>query len=216
MSDLSPIAFDIETSGLDREAVVTVAGFSHELGTWIVLNTGGRSARIDQEALARALSERGDRVVALEVVDDERALLEEVTAFIEDRLDGDRHYLTAYNGETWNGGFDLPFLRSAYLRNELAWPFGDIAYADMMEAVKRFDTNGESDLVGVYDELIGEESYDPFDDSAAAVEAFEEGDWLPLLLHNLADIERTRELAELAGRFVPRSDFSMKNLAPPQ
>jgi hypothetical protein len=72
------------------------------------------------------------------------------------------------------------------------------------------------DLVGVYDALIGEETCDPFEDSAAAVDAFESGDWLPLLEHNLADIQRTRELADLAVRFVARSDFKMKNLAPPQ
>ena len=42
------------------------------------------------------------------------------------------------------------------------------------------------------------------------------GDWLPLLKHNLADIQRTRELADLAGRFVARSDFNMKNLEPPR
>ena len=40
-------------------------------------------------------------------------------------------------------------------------------------------------------------------------------EWLPLLKHNLADIQRTRELADLAGRFVAKSDFKMKNLAPP-
>jgi hypothetical protein len=86
----------------------------------------------------------------------------------------------------------------------------------MMQIVDRFDTSDQSDLVGVYDELIGEGSCDPFDDSGEAVDAFESGDWLPLLEHNLADIQRTRELAELAGRFVARSDFKMKNLQPPR
>ena len=98
----------------------------------------------------------------------------------------------------------------------MGWPFGDIAYADMMQIVDRFDTNDQRDLVGVYDELIGEESCDPFDGSAKAVDAFENGDWLPLLKHNLADIQRTRDRAELARRFVARSDFKMKNLQPPQ
>ena len=96
------------------------------------------------------------------------------------------------------------------------WPFGDVAYADMMQIVDRFDTNDQSDLVGVYDALIGDQTCDPFDDSATAVDAFENGDWLPLLEHNLADIQRTRKLADLAARFVPKSDFSMKNLEPPR
>ncbi len=214
MSGLSPVAFDIETSGLDVDAVVTVAGFSHELGHWLFLNTAGRDA--DAAALRGGLEEVSRAPVSLEIVATEQALLESLTAFAEERIDGDAHYLTAYNGETWNGGFDLPFLRSACHRNGVPWPFGDLAYADMMEVMSRFDTGDTNDLVGVYDLLIGEDSCDPFDGSASAVTAFEDGDWQPLLQHNLADIMRTRELAELAGRFVPRSDFQMKNLEPPR
>jgi len=46
--------------------------------------------------------------VELTVCDSEAALLRAVGRFADGRLDGDRHYLTAYNGETWNGGFDPP------------------------------------------------------------------------------------------------------------
>jgi hypothetical protein len=49
------------------------------------------------------------------VARDETALLTNLAAFVTKRLDSDTHYLTAYNGETWNGGFDLPFVRSACL-----------------------------------------------------------------------------------------------------
>ena len=31
MSNLDPVEFDIKTSGLDNEAVITVAGFAHNL-----------------------------------------------------------------------------------------------------------------------------------------------------------------------------------------
>jgi hypothetical protein len=214
MGGLTPVAFDIETSGLDRSAVVTVAGFGHELGYWLFLNTAGRSVETDD--VTPALEDCVTAPVSLTVVGDERELLEAVTAFVGGHVDGETHYLTAYNGETWNGGFDLPFLRSACHRNDVPWPFGDIAYADTMEAIDRFDTGDVRDLEGVYDCLVGDDHCDPFEDSGSAVDAFEAGDWLPLLQHNLADIQRTRELAELAGRFVPSSDFQMKNLEPPQ
>ena len=214
MSHLDPIAFDIETSGLDDGAEITVAGFAHSLGESLILNTAGQTA--DRKALATTLDQASAGTVQLELADDERALLEAVKTFATHQLDGDRHYLTAFNGETWNGGFDLPFCRTRFLQHGMDWPFGDVAYADMMQIVDRFDTNDQRDLVGVYDVLVGEETCDPFDDSAAAVDAFEAANWLPLLEHNLADIQRTRELADLAGRFVPKSDFSMKNLAPPQ
>ncbi len=212
---LDPIAFDIETSGLDEDAVITVAGFAHDLGESIILNVDGRDAP-DHQTLTTSLDDHSAGAVSLEIVDDEAALLESISEIATSQINGDRHYLTAYNGETWNGGFDLPFCRTRFLNHDMNWPFGDLAYADMMEMVDRFDTQDQRDLVGVYDHLIGNETCDPFEDSGEAVETFETGDWLPLLEHNLADIKRTRELALLVGRFVPKSDFSMKNLQPPR
>jgi len=212
---LDPIAFDIETSGLDEDAVITVAGFAHDLGESIILNVDGRDAP-DHQTLTTALDDHSAGAVSLEIVDDEAALLESISEVATNQINHDRHYLTAYNGETWNGGFDLPFCRTRFLDHDMDWPFGDLAYADMMDMVDRFDTQDQRDLVGVYDHLIGDVTCDPFEDSGEAVKAFEAAEWLPLLEHNLADIQRTRELALLAGRFVPKSDFSMKNLQPPQ
>lgn len=214
MSDLAPVAFDIETSGFDEDAVITVAGFAHDLGASLICNTGGRELP-DQTELATALDRECTGTVQLQCVAGEAELLDAVASFATQQLDGDRHYLTAYNGETWNGGFDLPFCRTRFLQHDMNWPFGDIAYADMLSVVDRFDTNEDNDLVGVYETLIGESTCDPFEESSTAVTAFENEDWLPLLKHNLADIQRTRELATLAERFVPKSDFKMKNLAPP-
>jgi hypothetical protein len=84
-----------------------------------------------------------------------------------------------------------------------------------MTAVDRFATADTGDLVGTCDLLIGDESCDPFDDSAEAVDAWDDADWTRLLLDNLADLQRTRELALLAEQYVSSTDFSMKNLAPP-
>ena len=211
---LDPIAFDIETSGLDDDAVITVAGFAHSIGVSLILNVDDRDA--DHAALVNKLEYHANGTVSLEIADDEQELLEAVSEIATSQIDGDRHYLTAYNGETWNGGFDLPFCRTRFLNHDMDWPFDDLAYADMMEAiVDRFDTGDKRDLVGVYDQLIGNDTCDPFEESGEAVDAFEAAEWLPLLKHNLADIQRTRELAQLADRYVPQSDFSMKNLQPP-
>ncbi|MFD1642685.1 hypothetical protein [Halohasta litorea] len=213
MGDLDPIAFDIETSGFGNESVLTVAGFASTLGEVVILNTAGRQANSTQ--LEQALAEYSDYGVDVIVTDDEAGLLSAVEQVATDRLNKDRHYLTAYNGETWKGGFDLPYLRTACISHDVAWPFPNMAYADVFEFVDRFDTHDEKGLVGVYDELIGKANCDPFDDSKEAVDAFESGKWEPLLLHNLADIQRTLELAMLGERYVPRSDFKMKNLSPP-
>lgn len=213
MGELSPIAFDIETTGLEREAVVTVAGLATDVGAWLALNTGDRD--VDATRLAEEVERASGSHVRLSVSRDEGGLLADLEEFAGDRLDGDRHYLTAFNGEQWRSGFDLPFLRSACVRRGVPWPFPGVAYADTMTMVERFETGEADDLVGVHEALIGGDHCDPFDDSERAVAAHEAGDWVPLLLHNLADVERTRELAVLAGQYVPRSDFRMKNLEPP-
>lgn len=213
MGELAPVAFDIETSGLDQESVVTVAGFSHQLRNWLVLNTQERPA--DHDILDEKISQATSKPTDLKIVSTERELLETLAPFVDEFINTDVHYLTAYNGEVWNGGFDLPVLRTACVQNDVPWPFSDIAYADMMDAISRFDTGSLNDLVGVYNRLAGDIDYDPFEDSKEAVTAFENTEWVPLVIHNLADIERTLELAELAGKYVPRSDFSMKNLATP-
>lgn len=213
-SDLMPIAFDIETSGFDDDAVITVAGFCHTFGEYLVLNTAG-SEEFDFGRLTYELEEHSNGELDLDIVTSERELLELIASFTDRLIDGDRHYLTAFNGETWNGGFDLPFCRTRFLHHDIAWPFGDLAYADMMGMVDYFATNGHTDLVGVHKTLMKEKTFDPFEDSEEAVEAFEDGEWLPLLKHNLADIQRTRMLARVAGQYVPKRDFSMKNLQPP-
>jgi uncharacterized protein YprB with RNaseH-like and TPR domain len=212
MGDLTPIAFDIETSGLGPDAIVTVAGFAHEPGVSVILNTDGRTAYADK--LTERLTDRLTTPVSLEVCSDEQALLTSL-ADITDRIDSDRNYLCAYNGETWNGGFDLPFLRSRCLTHECLWPFTGFPYVDILSVIDRFDTNDVSDLDSVYETLVGASACDPFDASDEAVTAFETEDWLPLLLHNIADIQRTRELSLAAEQYVPVSDFGMKNLEPP-
>jgi len=79
----------------------------------------------------------------------------------------------------------------------------------------RFNTT-EDTLTGVYEELIGNglNELDPFSDSAEAVDAWNQGDFEPLVVHNIADIRRTRALMHLAERYCSKSDFSMKSLDP--
>lgn len=213
MPRLVPVALDIETTGLGPDSVVTVVGLASEVGAWQGLNTAGRSA--DGGRLRDTLHARTGLDVEVEVRSDEAGLLAALGAVASERLDGDRHHLSGFNGETWRGGFDLPFLRTACARHDADWPFPAMAYADVRTMVDRFNTGDAGDLVGVYEALVGGEHHDPFEDSEEAVAAFRDGDWEGLLGHNLADLVRTYELAVLAGRYVPKKDFRMKNLAPP-
>jgi hypothetical protein len=107
MGDLAPVAFDIETSGLDEDAVITVAGFSHDLVNWLAPNTDGQHA--DAAALTEALNQCTDRQTELVVTPDEAALLRALDSFVNDRIDGDAHYLTAYTAKRGTRGLTCRF-----------------------------------------------------------------------------------------------------------
>jgi hypothetical protein len=138
MGDLSPVASDIETTGFSSDSVITVAGLAHQMGEFLVLNTGGPD--VAQPQLHATLERHAGERLELAVRPDERALLTALAEFAGTHLDGDQHYLTAYNVETWKGGFDLPFLRTACIQHEMEWPFPDMAYADMFDLINRFNT----------------------------------------------------------------------------
>lgn len=213
MTSLAPVAFDIETTGFDPEATITAAGLYSDAGAWLGLNTSGRDAEVT--TLKATLQSNSSQPLTLDLQTGEAGLLSALETVASNRIDGDRHYLCCFNGETWRGGFDLPFLRTACTHHHHNWPFPDVAYADVKSMIQQFNTGEAMDLVGVYTALIDAGCQDPFEDSEEVVAAFESGDWLPLLQHNLADIKRTYELAVLAGQYVAGSDFDMKNLAPP-
>ncbi|MUV85278.1 hypothetical protein GJ631_01425 [Natronomonas sp. CBA1123] len=213
MTELSTVAFDIETTGFETRDQLTVVGFDSAVASRVFLNTDGTTP---SPTLTDQLNEKLQTAVQLTYHDSERALLTELTTFITSTLTQRNAKLVAYNGERWNGGFDLPFLRTRLCTHGLEWPFGTLPYVDVMDVFeKRFNTS-ENTLDGVYRELIGAgmNDLDPFSDSSEAVTAWEEGAFEPLITHNIADIRRTRALMDLAERYCSKSDFSMKSLDP--
>ncbi len=214
---LEQVAFDIETTGFGVEDSVTVIGFALPMGCRVFVQTSGRRApTVDETA-------RADAPVHVQVSThaSEEALFGAVGEFVSERLRDDDVLLVAYNGERWRGGFDLPFLRTRYAQLDVAWPFVDVPYADVMSVVtNRFNTtvdgDEQGDLAGTYDALCGG-SYgdvDPFADSEEAVMAFEDGQFDTLVLHNVADVLRTRALGRVAERYCSKSEFKVKSLTP--
>jgi uncharacterized protein YprB with RNaseH-like and TPR domain len=213
MTELSTVAFDIETTGFETRDQLTVVGFDSAVASRVFLNTDGTTP---SSTLTDQLNEKLQTAVQLTSHDSERELLTELTTFVTSTLTQRNAKLVAYNGERWNGGFDLPFLRTRLCTHGLEWPFGTLPYVDVMDVFeKRFNTS-ENTLNGVYGELIGAgmNELDPFADSSEAVTAWEEGTFEPLITHNVADIRRTRALMDLAERYCSKSDFSMKSLDP--
>ena len=213
MSTLATIAFDIETTGFSTTDQLTVVGLDAEIGSRVFLNTDGDAcaAEIEQQ-----VNDHLTTPVTLSVHDDEGALLDAVKTFVDATIAQRDVKLVAYNGETWNGGFDLPFLRTRLSHHEREWPFAELPYIDVMEVfAARFNTS-ENSLTGVYEELVaaGHGTVDPFAASSEAVEAWQTGDFEAVVLHNVADIRRTRALMDVAERYCSKSDFSMKSLDP--
>jgi uncharacterized protein YprB with RNaseH-like and TPR domain len=218
-SQLTPIAFDIETTGFETDALVTVVGFSLPIGCRVLLNTGGRS--VDEAAMEHRLEETFETTLKLSSHQSEAELLEAVTSFAAESLTPREYLLVAYNGERYRNGFDLPFLRTRYALQDVPWPFVDLPYADVMPIFQhRFNTQlgdgAAADLETVYETLVGRglTVVDPFETSQEAVTAFEAGDFERLIQHNAADILRTRALASLAERYCGKSDFNLKSLTP--
>ncbi|SEO74420.1 RNase_H superfamily protein [Halorientalis persicus] len=211
MTDLSTVAFDIETTGFETADQLTVIGFDSTVASRMFLNTDGGMPSDDLE---ERLNGNLNAPVRLSVHGSEQELLHEMSVFVTSTLTQRDAKLVAYNGERWSGGFDLPFLRTRLCTHAIDWPFGSLPYVDVMDVFeKRFNTS-ENTLCGVYEELIGHglNDLDPFTDSEAAVTTWQDGAFEPLLTHNVADIRRTRALMDLAERYCSKSDFSMKSL----
>jgi hypothetical protein len=214
-----PRAFDIETTGFSTADAVTVVGIQQPDGVWMALNSGGR--RVNESDLEDELFRRSGETVRIHAHDNEKFLLEHLREFIGRSVVPKDVYIAAYNGETYRGGFDLKFLRTAHLKHNISWPFR-VPYVDVYPPVRdRLNTtdengNEQNDLVGAYDILIGngDGDYDPFDDSAEAVDAWEQSNYVDLLAHNLSDVRRSQVLAEEVEAVVPKADLRMKNLAP--
>lgn len=215
MTELDTVAFDIETTGFAVDDQLTVAGFDADVGSRVFLNTGGQAAASDLEARVTGVLDR-DHPVSVSVQRTEQALLDELSSFVDTTLQNRDVKLVAYNGERWGGGFDLPFLRTRLCQHGMDWPFAELPYVDAMEVFEtRFNTS-EDTLAGVYAELIGAglSEVDPFGDSERAVDAWTEGAFESLIRHNLADIQRTRALMQVAERYCSKSHFTMCSLDP--
>ena len=213
MTGLETVAFDIETTRFIVEDHLTVVGFDSEIGSKVFLQTGQTSCPTDLES---RINDELELPMSITIRETERALLNAMTTFVRSTLASRDVKLVAYNGERWNGGFDLPFLRTRLCGHDLDWPFAELPYIDVMDVFEtRFNTS-EDTLAGVYQELLGHglTERDPFRDSKEAVEAWEQGNFESLVLHNVADIRRTRALMQLAERYCSKSDFSMKSLDP--
>jgi uncharacterized protein YprB with RNaseH-like and TPR domain len=213
-SQKNNVAIDIETTGLQADGAVTVFGMLtapfDERQAHLVLNSGGHS--LDYNETYAELSDSVPVEVELEIVLHEEELLETIQSLLFEHFNREYDRLVAFNGETWRGGFDLPYLRSRYAVHEMQWPFRGCDYVDLYPIVsKRFHTalpdgdelDDHNDLVRSHRFLCQPENeFDPYASSDQAVTDYYDGDFVPLLKHNLSDIYRTADLAEIVQQYA--------------
>lgn len=66
-----------------------------------------------------AVSDGVGVTVQVSVHASEAALLDAVGEFVRERFRSRDVLLVSFNGETWRGGFDLPFLRTRYAAHDV-------------------------------------------------------------------------------------------------
>lgn len=161
------VAWDIETTGLCWSDNITASGFWLPHGTAeVVVNTAGTT--IDPEAYEQYLHEHCGVSLTVHPTSDETALLEKMQHLIFEKFEREDNRLVGFHADSWQGGFDLPFLRSACLRCGVEWIFDGLEFVDLWEPIKKHlnttepPPNGDSEqttvqtLEGTYTMLCAE------------------------------------------------------------
>lgn len=264
--ELNYVPFDLETTGLTADSIVTTTTI--KTGDTYTVFTPTEDTPNEEE-----VEEITGENVSIVSVDSQKDMLEAISNVVNSM--GEKTVYTAFHGETYHSGFDLPMLRTIAERFEMAHPFKGELYFDAMEPIKKSRLNttvvstqgfnkteykkftkmhdipvdgtyvddyeealeeneitdemveewaieyndGElptkdmGDLVGVYNALPGAEeiTYDN-GDSQGVVEAWEDGDVLTVILHNIADVVRTDAILEAEIRQVAPKEMQPKRL----
>jgi hypothetical protein len=241
-NDRAHVAWDIETTGFGYAESLTVVGFWFPSGHATLVLHERPQTPADTEFLEGEIADRTDGVdVSVRVAEDNQEMLSVIGEVLFERFEREYNRLVAFNAESWKGGFDLPFLRAVSIRTNHQWVFDGIQFADLYDPLeKRINTTIETDgtsadsntLTGSHallspsqhtfnalSEYVPEDHrwytehpYDPFYNSANAVYTYRQDEYLPVLLHNLADIHRTWELGELVRHYVSAKDITTKKL----
>jgi len=176
--------------------------------------------------------------VRVHVCESENDLLLKMHDVVFEQFETNYNRLIAFNADSWQGGFDLPFLRTRCLAHDHPWMFEDLEFADLWQPIKKrinttnpaYDTTTDiNSLTGSHKIIFNQHStaaldnspdypayrthpYDLFPDSSSAVYSYHHGEYLPVLKHNLADIHRTWELGEIVHQYVSPKDITTKKL----
>jgi len=135
------VPFDIETTGFkaSENDIITTISYRYDDSYYILINTDQET---DESTLESKIKQQSQLNVVLDTFSSEYNLLHSFSNRIHEI---DSAIFIAFNGETYRGSndFDLPFLRTRYLRNGLNWSFRNKWYTDLYEVYSqknRFNT----------------------------------------------------------------------------
>jgi uncharacterized protein YprB with RNaseH-like and TPR domain len=95
----------------------------------------------DKKVIAFALEElNGNGFSVSNKWPDDDARILDMFADKIDEYRRDKYQICTYNGENWKGGFDIPFLRTQFLINDIHWAFAGMRHLDLYPLIdKRFN-----------------------------------------------------------------------------
>lgn len=213
LSTSENIAIDIETQGFDaaNDSEVTVIGFypsSSEDTPVSLVNVGQDVDTLSEIEVKTYFHARNIEELHIIPCESEEVLLDKALRTVIDKLDSSQR-LVGYNAEKWTGGFDLPFLRTRFMKNNIDWFFDGVYYCDIIhEVTNHINTThtsegDESNDLDTVHELLCEESIeDPFENSEEAVSKYTNGEFESVIHHCHADVQRTLELFYLVLEYT--------------
>jgi uncharacterized protein YprB with RNaseH-like and TPR domain len=209
------IAIDIETQGFDAAngAEITVVGFfpsSPKDTPLSLVNVGQDVDTISKQDMKSYLADCEIEDLRIILCDSEEVLLDTALRVIITKL-GSNQRLVGYNAEKWTGGFDLPFLRTRFMKNNnIDWFFDGVYYCDIIhEVTTLFNTTHTSegeesnDLDTVHELLCKDSITDPFETSEEAVSEYAKGNYGSVIHHCHSDVQRTLELFYQVLEYAP-------------
>lgn len=214
LSTSENIAIDIETQGFDaaNDSEVTVVGLypsSSEDTPVSLVNVGQDIDTLSESEVKGYLTGCGIEDLHIIPCESEEVLLDKALRTVVDKLESNQR-LVGYNAEKWTGGFDLPFLRTRFIQNDIDWYFDGVYYCDIIhEVTNHLNTTHTSegdesnDLDTVHDLLCTDPIRDPFETSEEAVSEYTNGNFKSVIHHCHSDVQRTLELFYLVLEYTP-------------
>lgn len=132
-TNYSFVPFDIETTGFcaGENDIITTIVFHNENRYDVFLNENeNKDGIVEFDGVPETADING--IETVRAFESEKKMLSGVNSYVEETF-GDNTVLTAFNGETYRGGFDLPFVRTRCLKNGVPWIFRGVEYIDSYE-----------------------------------------------------------------------------------